>query len=234
MGLSPPAKAFDIGTYSDGYRMGVITKWSMRGSLVLKTGEGEMQLGNEASPPAVFTDKDGKPILDSDGKPKQRNPWLFSSDADTYHKFCQNAACSNLLGIPVVIHYRQVLVQMNNWGGDTDYRVVDIVPTDPSLKPAGCGTQDVGSVVSRSDGGRFGQIVKASRKGNLAKSWEATLLVGNQFKDVSITSEDIYACALTFMRAGAKMVAVYDESYLRNPLARDTNYDLQGIVPAGR
>ena len=58
-----PAQALDAGTYSDGYRMGIITKWSLRGSLVLKTGEGEMQLGNDASPPAVFTDKDGIPFL---------------------------------------------------------------------------------------------------------------------------------------------------------------------------
>ena len=229
-----PAQALDAGTYSDGYRMGIITKWSLRGSLVLKTGEGEMQLGNDASPPAVFTDKDGKPILGSDGKPKQRNPWLFSSDADTYRQNCQNAACSNWLGIPVVVHYRQVLLQLNNWGGDTDYRVLDITPVDPSLNPPACGKQDVGSAISRSDGGRFGMIVKVSRKGNLAKSWEATLLFGNQFRDVSISDEAIANCALDFMRAGAKMIAVYDESYLRNPLARDTNYDLRGIVPVGR
>jgi hypothetical protein len=205
-----------VGTYSDGYRMGLLSKWSVKG-LVVKSAEGELLLGSDSSTFAV-KGKDGKPD-------EQVNPWAFSSDRATYDRY------RDLIGDYVFIHYRQLLIQVTNWTGDTDYRVLDVERVNTEAPPP----EPCGQRVSRggvSDGDRVGRIVKASTKGNIAKSYEVIFQLGNagnQFLEMSITDDDIYACAVNFLKSGRRVRLTYHQTLLRNPLTRDTTYNIVGI-----
>ena len=63
------AHADGLGTYSTGERMGMLSKFSVKG-LVMKSGEGEMLLGRNSS--MLY-------VRDSQGHKKYINPWAFSS-----------------------------------------------------------------------------------------------------------------------------------------------------------
>lgn len=93
-------------TYSDGHRIGCITKLSKKGVL-FKTWEGEMQMG------AMAGDGKGSAVP---------HVWEFSVPSDDVAKKIEEAMNS---GARIKVHYKQVW--MNGWSnGDTDYYVDSI------------------------------------------------------------------------------------------------------------
>lgn len=207
-------------TYSHGWRMGRLDKLSLRSSwkraYLASTGEGELFMGRN-SPVAVWTGADGQQV---------RNPWSFSCSPEDYERF------RPLIGRMVAIHYRQLMAPMTSWGGETDYRADEIIPLDEAMAVGVCSAEGGGL---RSAGERQGSIVKVTRKGRLFTSHEATIQVGtagNQFIEMSILSEPMAQCATAYLRAGKLAIITYRESVIRNPLARDTTYDIIGIRPS--
>ncbi len=206
-------------TYSEGWRMGRLTKFSARSSwrrlYLFATGEGELMLGSDSSE-AAWIGADGQGAS---------NPWIFSASRPFYDS---NHA---LLGRLVCVRYRQIMHRVTAFGGDTDYRADEIVPVLDA--PVGvCAAEGRGA---RSAGERVGRIVKVARKGSVAKSWELTLqegVAGNRFTEMSILADDMAACATAYLRAGRLAVVGYRESIVRNPLNRDTNYDIVHLRPA--
>lgn len=216
--VAVPAQA-EMGTYSEGYRMGMLSKWSYKG-LFSKTGEGELLMGNDSSPWIKVTGS-------GDSKTRvQMNPWAFSSDEAIYN---QNRS---KVGNYVVIRYREVLVQFTSTGGDTKYRVEEVQELAKAAPTTPCGSQEASG--GKSDGDRVGRVVKVSLKGTIEKSYEMTLQVGNaggQFIEMSISDPAIYECAVNFLKSGKRVKLTYDQSILRNPLARDTAYNVVGLAP---
>ena len=88
---------------------------------------------------------------------------------------------------------------------------------------------------TRSDGERVGYLTKVSDRGNLIKTYEVILQLGNagnQFLAMSILDNDIYKCAQAFLQSGMRVRVNYKQSLIRNPTTRDTTYDIVGIWPA--
>ena len=218
--LSRPAAA-DANVFSEGWRMGMLSKFSAKG-IFKKTGEGELLLGNESSP-LVHVEGQGE-----GSRTVQDNPWAFSCDVETYQRL------RPLIGEYVAVQYRQMHLT-GPLSGDTDYRIVDMKAVDPELAPrqAVLRTGDHGG---RSDGDRPGRIVKATVKGNLSKTWELQMQVGNagtQFIAMSVTDEAMFNAAVAFLRSGRRVKVTYTQSVFFNPLNRDTNYEVLGISLSG-
>lgn len=205
--------------YSEGWRMGRLTKFSARSSwrrfYLVATGEGELALGNDSAD-AEWVGADGE---------RQANPWIFSASRGFYD------AHRELIGRPVAVRYRQVMHRVTSFGGDTDYRAQEIVPLSGEAVGL-CAAEGRGL---RSSGERLGRLVKVVEKGSLAKSWECTIqegTSGNRFTEMSILSREMHDCAQAYLRAGQLAVVGYRESVVRNPLNRDTNYDVTALRPA--
>lgn len=211
--------AYSGSTYSRGWRMGQLFKLSNRRSwrrAFLQAGEGELSLGQDSSR-AEWTGADGQPV---------QNPWLFSASVEQIRQF------EPLLGHSVAVQYHQLQKKLTAFNGDTDYRIDEIVPVDPARAPIGpCAVAGSGA---RSAGTRIGRIVKSTVKGTLAKSHECTVQVGNSgnvFLEMSVPNEAIHDCATASLRSGRPVAVSYVETILRNPLNRDTNYQIIGIRP---
>ncbi len=211
----------DWGTYSEGYRMGMIHDWGPDRQHfydVFATNEGQMFLGYQST---AWTN----PVTG-----KEENPWKFSSSTSALKRYEPVT-----LGRQVVVHYRQVLWQWNMLDGQTDYRVIDVAPIDPSLAPDHCGdiTENASGYIDRRSAPFAGRLVKSSTKGNLAKSYEQLIQLGDsggKFRPMSILDPKIKECADLFVRSGVMAVIHYDLSRMRiNTLARDTNYNIIGI-----
>ncbi|HYN78140.1 MAG TPA: hypothetical protein VES73_10150 [Lamprocystis sp. (in: g-proteobacteria)] len=205
-------------TYSEGWRMGSLSKVSVRGNPVFKSVEGELLMGNDSSAAVV---KEGDQVVFS-------NPWEFSAGSSELPQI------QALTGRTVAIHYRQLWFQLTNVNGDTDYRVVEIKAVNPDAAPRGCGAER-SSGATRSDGERVGYITKVSRRGTVLKSDEVIVQLGNagnQFQAMSILGDEIADCALGFLRSGQRVRVNYRQSLIRNPARRDTTYDIIGIWPA--
>lgn len=206
-------------TYSEGWRMGRLTKYSARSSwrrlYLASTGEGELMLGVDSAS-AAWAGSDDQ---------EATNPWIFSSSLGFYE------ANREMLGKLVAVRYRQVMHRVTSFGGDTDYRAEEVVPL--ATGPVGaCAAEGRGL---RSAGDRVGRLVKVASKGAVAKSWEVTLQEGtggNRFTEMSILSDEMARCATAYLRAGQLCVVGYRESIVRNPLNRDTNYDIVSLRPA--
>lgn len=216
--------AAGFGEYSHGFRMGELTKFSVKG-FVFKSGEGQMLVGSESSP-LVITE------TDSDGNTKKKviNPWYFSVSPDNMGKM-KNKMMSEL-GNYVVIEYKQSHVKSPKV--DTDYEPVAVLSiTKPINKVCVAKKFDSGS---NSEGVRVGRIVKASNKGRISNSYEITIQMGNsgnQFKNMSISEDDkLYECAIEYLKAGQKVKIYYDESFFNlNRMNRNTKYDIVKIEP---
>lgn len=203
--------------YSNGYRMGQLTKFSMKGHFV-KSGEGQLSMGREGS----FYER-----CNGSGKErtcKRINPWAFSADS-------KKAPHINALsGKYVVIKYSQV--QLNNpLKYSTSYRVEEITPVDKSIDLAKgfIATLPTGS---KSKGFRVGRIVKASIKGNFTKTYEIVMQVGNsgnQYKHMSTKYIEIYNLAIKALRSAKKIKVLYTERGLLQFSMDDTKYQVYGI-----
>lgn len=209
-------RAGGAGVYSTGYKVGELTKFSVKG-FVMKSGEGQMLLGNESTP---YTSGKGE-------EAKELNPWRFSSmDKDIQEQLDTN------MGEYVVLGYNQARVKFPNV--DTEYEITSVETLTAKLsKTCEATSYEKGSKTKA--GKRTGRFVKASTKGTMIKSWE--LLVqqgnaGNQFKHLSISEdEDLYNCAIEFLKAGQKVKITYTEKYMS--FGEDSNYDIIKIEPVG-
>ena len=210
-----------LGTYSQGYRMGQLTKFSVKG-LVFKSGEGQLLMGSESTP-LVITNRDN----DGNTTRKIVNPWYFSaSDKKMQKKIDQN------LGEYVVLKYHQSRVKSPKVS--TPYEIVSVDSISGAIKDI-CIAQSI-TKGSKSKGKRVGRIVKASNKGHLAKSWEIMVQQGNsgnQFKNMSISKDEkLFKCAVRYLKAGQKVKITYNESHINmNLLGRNTSYDVIRIEP---
>ena len=205
-------------TYSEGWRMGTLSKVSVRGNPVFKSVEGELLMGNDSSAAVV---KDGNQVLFT-------NPWEFSAARSRLPEI------QEFTGRAVAIQYRQLWFQLTRINGDTDYRVLEVKRVNPDAAPRGCGAEGSAGA-TRSDGERVGYITKVSRRGNVLKSDEVIVQLGNagnQFQAMSILNDGIAECALDFLKSGLRVRVNYRQSLIRNPARRDTTYDIIGIWPA--
>lgn len=211
------AYAAGAGTYSHGFRIGELTKFSVKGlTSWTKSGEGQMLLGNESTPYKTPGDN-----------PKEINPWRFSAmDKAIQAKLNQN------MGEYVVLGYNQARVKYPNV--DTEYEITSVEQLQPKLTKT-CMAKKWEKGAKTKAGKRVGRIVKASTKGTAIKSWELLIQqgnAGNQFKHMSISSdEDLYKCAIEFLKTGQKVKITYTEKYMS--LGEETNYDIIKIEPKG-
>lgn len=211
----PQAGGGGLGDYSDGWRMGMLTKYSVKG-WVNKSGEGELLMGADSSIAYEGSGDDRKQI----------NPWEFSSAPEKADQVLP------FRGQYVVIHYRQYQVN-NPLKRDTDYELVDISAVNKAAKPTdACGNAAASG--KNSSGFRVGRVVKASYKGTINKSYELKIQMGgsgNEFYDMSVSDPAMFECAVKWLKSGGKATIFYKQSFLYNPLNRNTGYDIQRIEP---
>lgn len=211
---------FPGNTYSEGWRMGQLTAYGPSGLPGLRTGEAELAHGVGSS---------GGEAASKGGEISFRNPGHLSSTTELARRY------RDLVGRNVAIRYRQVKVQLTTLGGDTDYRIQEIVPVDPSLAPQKPCVEAHASEGSRGSQTAVGRLVKASDKGNFSKSYEAVLQkgdAGNNFITLSIRSTPMMECATEFTRSGVRVRATYAEGTVRNPLESDTTRTILSLERA--
>jgi hypothetical protein len=220
--FSPAIMPNVINTYSSGWRLGELNKFSLRG-LMVSTAEGDLMLGKDSS----------RRVETINGVQTVLNPWSFSASTDIFESY--RARASALRGQMVAVRYRQVFLRPIAFTYETDYIVDDIRPAEPTLATAySVPGFHPNESSGRSDGDRVGRIVKVTEKGILFKTWEATIQVGNagnEFIDVSILDEGMFAAATRALQSGRRYNFFYGVSLVRNPLARDTRYELRMIEP---
>lgn len=208
-----------FGAYSEGYRMGVVSKLSKKG-IINKSLEGQLLMGREGTP-YIKTYSCGS------GKEKKIcketiNPWYFSGLEEIYHKVKLYA------GEYVWVKYKEAHFNTGvNY--DTPYiieKIDNVTRTYPQI--SNCSERGNGS---KSKGFRMGRIVKASLKGALVNTYEITIQVGNsgnQFKNMSIKTKKMFECSLEYLKSGKKVKIEYKESIVNLSL-RDTNYIVTNI-----
>lgn len=178
-----------FGGYSEGYRMGRITKMSIKG-MIVDSGEGELMMGKDSDVWATYTkDSNGKQIANV------RNPWAFSTSKSAA------PTIMNYQGKYVWVKYQESMVGVPS--RDTKYSIIEI--NNVTRQPASCKavTNDGGL---KSNGTRTGRIVKASLKGNVMKTWEVTIHMGGKnFIDMSISDEGMYNCAVEWLKSGKEV-----------------------------
>lgn len=212
-----PCSAGGFGNYSSGYRMGQLTKFSIKG-MMFKSGEGQMLMGSESTPYV---------ITDGDGNRKTINPWYFSASNPTI----QNGL-NTQIGEYVVLDYNESHIKSPKV--DTAYEITKISKIQAPRDKA-CSASNF-TDGSKGGGTRVGRIVKASKKGLVADSFEIMFQQGNsgaQFKNMSISEdENFYNCAVSFLKAGQRVKITYDESHMNlNVFGRNTRYDIVKIEP---
>jgi hypothetical protein len=207
--------------YSEGYRMGMLEKYSVSGMLT-KSGEGFLNLGREGTP-VIETDKKGNK--------KYINPWAFSASSDRLSKFNQNYM-NQFAGQYVVIKYRQDFFN-TGISQKTDYNIESIDAVNPMQnKPMTC--EDPTAKGVKSDGFRVGRLVKASTKGTLNKTYEVTMQVGNSgnlYFPMSALSKEMYDCVIANLKSAKQVKVFYAKSWVN--FIQDTNYSIAKIEPVG-
>jgi hypothetical protein len=214
MGLGTFVNKVHSAEYSSGYRMGQLTKFSIKG-YVNKSGEGQLSMGREGTPYIKSCGKDCK---------KRINPWHFSTTVGNGNKV------NKFSGEYVVIGYEQVKLN-NPLIYSTDYRVKTIAPVDKSIN-LGNGLITAVPGGSKSQGFRVGRIVKASQKGHISKTYEIIVQVGNsgnQYKHMSTKSKELYSYATTVLKSAKKVKVLYTERGLLQFSMDDTKYQVYGI-----
>ena len=197
--------------YSDGFRMGSIDKVSKKG-MVVKSIEGQMLMGREGTPYVKGNGEDKKVV----------NPWYFSAEDKMFQKLHD-------AGGYVWVEYSQSHVNLG-LKYDTDYLVTKVRPVTRK-NPTNCNVK-IDGVGMKSKGKRSGRIVKTSRKGRVAKTYEIIIQVGNsgnKFKHMSITDKRLYACAISALKSAKKVDVYYTESHINTSL-RDTSYTVTKIA----
>ncbi len=208
------------GLHSAGYRMGQLTKYSIRGWWG-KTGEGTMLLGNESGPFQIptHTDKDGRTTY------RTLNPWDFSTDVE------QKGSFEGKVGEFVWIRYNQAQYK-NPFKYGTNYMAVEIEPVAQKLPQACSAPQPQGGY---SAGTRSGRVVKASLKGDFEglKTYEIILqegMAGSKFIEMSITDPKLYECAIQWLKSGMSMKVDYSQVFFSLSWNK-TSYRIWRIQP---
>lgn len=209
------ARSAGVGTYSEGYRMGSLDKFSIKGMMV-KSGEGRLLMGNDST---TYIKKVGDLRITV-------NPWSFSSTDPGVNQQLQQH-----IGNFVWVYYKQARIKSPIV--DTEYEVVKVSTLSPKLDKV-CKAKDYDSGY-KSDGAVTGRIVKASLKGTLIDSWELIIQqgnAGNQFTGMSISKDPLlYDCAVEYLKSGQKVKILYSQSFVNLSLNRDTTYDIVFIEP---
>ena len=225
--------AATVGTYSEGVRIGVLYKCSLKVKKlgVQKSTECELQLGKNSSGGTIFRD----------GKEVRINPWAFSAEA------AQLEQLMSYVGKAVYVHYKQVRAKMMSayW---TDYVLQEIGPlkvSAPQQSAFGADTMRADFAVRRSSGIRVGRIVKASNKGGLLKSVfglksnEVIIQIGGEgshFIAMSVIDADLFAYAVEWAKTGRLATIHYDDNAATLFSARETQYviwRISGSEPIG-
>lgn len=206
-----------VGTYSEGYEMGLMSKYSEKGH-VLKSGEGELYMGNASS---TVVEESGS---GDDKTKKQINPRLFSTDAENVNTY------KPFEGKYVLIHYKQHRIKGVVY--ETEYVPIDIKEVDKTLQMKPYETTNASGNYSQGD--RTGRIVKASRKGTIVKSYEIILQAGNEgntFLNMSVEDEGLYNALIPYMQSGSVCKVFYKQKGMRNAITEDTPYEIYRIEP---
>lgn len=215
------AEAATVGIYSEGIRVGVLYKCSLKVKKlgVQKSTECELQLGKASSGGTIFRD----------GEEVQINPWAFSADAEHLERLLSH------VGKAVYVRYHQVRAKVMSayW---TDYVMQDIGPLNPALpRQAAFGDETMRPdfAIRRSSGIRVGRVVKASNKGGLTKtlfglkSNEVIIQIGGEgshFMAMSIVDADLFAYALEWAKSGKLAKIQYDDNATSLLSTRETQY----------
>lgn len=195
-----------FGTYSEGYRMGKLNKLSTTG-ILFKSVEGDLLLGNESS---YYFDYQDSILI---------NPWQFSLSTKS-EIADQLATYANKY---VVIKYKQYQLGPLNW--ETDYEPIEITDVNPLIQLIPYEISDIKG--NKSEGFRVGRVVKLSKKGTVAKTYEVTFQlsdVGNDFMQMSVSNDRMYGSLLLALKSGKKIMFYYKKQILHNPLKQDTDY----------
>lgn len=225
--------AATVGTYSEGVRVGVLYKCSLKVKKlgVQKSTECELQLGKNSSGGTIFRD----------GKEVNINPWAFSAEA------AQLEQLMSYVGKAVYVQYKQVRAKMMSahW---TDYILQEIgsLKATAAQQPAfGDDTMRADFAIRRSSGRRVGRIVKASNKGALLKSMfglksnEVIVQIGGEgshFIAMSIKSADLFTYAVEWAKTGRLATIHYDDNAAVLFSTRETQYviwRISGSEPIG-
>ncbi len=214
-------EAATVGTFSEGIRVGVLYKCSIKAKKLglQKSTECELQLGKASSGGTIIRD----------GKDVRINPWAFSADAKQFEQLME------YVGKAVYVRYRQVRTKVASayW---TDYIMQEIGPLDPALpKQEALGDEKMRAdfAIRRSSGIRVGRIVKASNKGGIAKSLfglksnEIIIQLGGEgshFIAMSITDAELFAYALEWAKSGKLAKVHYDDNATSPFSTRETQY----------
>ena len=204
-----------LGEYSVGYRMGQLSKFSTKG-IWQKSGEGQMLMGRESSP---YTSVQGS------GKDKvsvRINPWYFSAEESLW------GSLQKFSGEYVVIEYTQAQYR-NPLTQDTDYTATKVYPVTRQI-PTPREFAVHKPTTLKSDGVRAGRVVKASYKGNLNKTYEIIIQVGNagnQFKHMSVTSHPMFEYLVKVLKSGKSAKFFYVEHAMQ--FLQDTNYEIYKV-----
>lgn len=206
-----------LGVYSTGYRMGMVSKFSVKG-MFSKTGEGQLLMGREGTPYIIR-------YKCSDGTCSRRvNPWYFSmSERDSRLMVPYS-------GEYVWVKYNQAQIKSPMY--DTSYLITQIGDIDRQSQVQTCVDPSAANG-GKSDGVRVGRIVKISMKGHLSKTGELMMQVGNagnQFKNMSITNS-MFECGVKTLKTAKKVKVHYRESWFHNPFSSDTTYSVWKIEP---
>lgn len=211
--------AFGMNTVQDGWRSGSlsnytksnrIAQWLPFGIELFPTGEGHLLLGNDSSRISVH----GHMI----------SPSLFSTSTAIFDEY------SKLTSKMVAMHYRQINHRIVT-GGETDIRANEFQKLTGEKIPANCSSTSHGWL-TKQVGYIGGKVVEVAREGNpyLWKTYEVIIHAGgNEYKEMSITDEHVYQCAILALKSGEVMRIAYDNRIVRDPLAQNTTYNLIGI-----
>jgi hypothetical protein len=213
-----------LGTYSIGYRIGQLSKFSVKG--MIKSGEGELLVGNEST--YLETSYSCGTKEKPESCTRVINPWSFSSDKE------KASMVNPHIGEYVVIKYEQAMGSIIT--RDTEYELLSIFSPKADSKPQACFPKSY-KKGNKSEGIRVGRLVKLSLKGMVSETFEATMQVGNsgsQFHHMSVSAgePEFVECVLSWLKSGRKVKVHYSQSFLRNPTQRDTDYDIVSVEPA--
>ncbi|TLN19648.1 hypothetical protein FDZ71_04815, partial [bacterium] len=204
--------------YSDGYRMGMVTKFSEKG-WVITTGEGQMLLGRDSSPiTADYKTSEGDVV------PANLNPWSFSTGSKMMGK------AGSLVGRKAWLHYNQYFLNISF--RDTDYEALDAGELSP---PPSRKSMEVEKplAITKSEGVRAGRIVAASKRGKVVNTWELMLQLGdagNQFKPLSVSDEGLFNYAVECLKSGQLVTVKYVNEGVLKVNLNETPYVVYAIA----
>ncbi len=222
-----------LNKYSQGYRLGVLSKCVKKQSPLDPTGltktfTCQLHMGRESSSTKIYGKAESAATTDHSG---YKNPWTFNASANDQ----VISQVEEHFSKPVVVEYneyRNKLVAGVNPLRQTNYDMQDVYVIDPKLPSQPSMEVPVRGFLTKSHGVRFGRIVKASEKGDFIDSFELIIQVGtggSTFYTMSITQtqRDLYDYAVEVLKSGKTAKVYYFQDSIE--LLNDTNYTIYKI-----